>query len=50
MEEVDQSKIYCNGNGAPIDLVVEIERLAALESIDYEVARKDAADRLGMRS
>jgi hypothetical protein len=33
-----------------IDRVVEIERLAALEPIDYEVARAEAAKRLGMRA
>ena len=33
----------------PIDRVVEIERLAALEPIDYEAARTDAAKLLGFR-
>ena len=33
-----------------IDRVVEIERLAALDPIDYEVARAEAAKRLGMRA
>jgi putative DNA primase/helicase len=33
-----------------VDRVVEIERLAALESIDYEVVRVEAAKRLGVRT
>jgi hypothetical protein len=33
-----------------IDRATEIERLAALESIDYEVVRVDEAKRLGIRS
>ena len=33
-----------------IDRVVEIERLAALDPINYEVARVEAAKRLGMRA
>ena len=33
-----------------IDLVVEIEHLAALDPVDYEVARAEAAKRLGMRA
>ena len=33
-----------------VDRVVEIERLAALEPIDYEVARNEAANRLGIRA
>jgi hypothetical protein len=48
MEDVEQPKTYCNGCG--VDRAVEIERLAALESLDYEIARKAAADRLGMRT
>jgi len=36
--------------GPGVDRYVEIERLAALETIDYEVVRNDAADRLGMRA
>ena len=44
------SNSYGNGNGSPVDRAVEIERLAVLETIDYEVARKDAADRLGIRA
>ena len=32
-----------------IDLVVEIERLAALDPIVYEATRTEAAKRLGMR-
>lgn len=48
MEDVEQSKSYCNGNG--LDHAVEIERLAVLEALDYEVARKAAADRLGLRA
>jgi hypothetical protein len=31
-----------------LDRAVEIERLAALDTVDYEVARKEAADRLGI--
>ena len=33
-----------------IDRVVEIERLAALDPVNYEVARAEAAKRLGMRA
>src|SRR5262249_29931856 len=33
-----------------VDRVVEIERLAALENINYEVARADAAKQLSMRA
>jgi hypothetical protein len=33
-----------------VDRVVEIERLAALDPMDYEVARAEAAKRLGMRA
>jgi hypothetical protein len=33
-----------------IDRVVEIERLAALDPIDYDVARVEAAKRLGVRA
>jgi len=33
-----------------IDRVVEIERLAALDPIDYEVERTDASERLGVRA
>jgi hypothetical protein len=33
-----------------IDRVVEIERLAALDPIVYEVTRAEAAKRLGMRA
>jgi hypothetical protein len=36
--------------GNELDRVVEIERLAALEPIDYEAARADAAKRLGVRT
>lgn len=50
MEEIEQFKAYRNGNGAPIDRAVEIERLAALEFVDYEVARKAAAEQLGIRA
>jgi hypothetical protein len=35
--------------GEDVDLVVEIERLAALEPVAYEVARTEAAKRLKMR-
>jgi putative DNA primase/helicase len=35
---------------ADVDRVVEIERLAALSGIDYEVARTDAAKQLSMRA
>jgi hypothetical protein len=33
-----------------LDRVVEIERLAALDTVDYEIARKGAADQLGIRA
>src|SRR5262249_32710809 len=33
-----------------IDRAVEIERLAALDTVDYEIARKEAADQLGIRA
>lgn len=33
-----------------LDRITEIERLAALEPIDYEVARRDAAKRLNVRT
>jgi Protein of unknown function (DUF3631) len=33
-----------------IDMIVEIERLAALDPISYEVVRAEAAKRLGMRA
>ena len=33
-----------------VDRVVEIERLAALDSINYETARIEAADRLKIRA
>jgi hypothetical protein len=33
-----------------LDRAVEIERLAALDTFDYEIARKEAADRLGIRA
>ena len=33
-----------------VDRVVEIERLAALDPLDYEVARAEVAKRLGMRA
>src|SRR3974390_1625344 len=33
-----------------VDRVVEIERLAALDLIDYDVARVEAAKRLGIRT
>jgi hypothetical protein len=39
-----------NGKGDSVDRAVEIERLAALEPIDYDVARNKAADRIGVRS
>ena len=34
----------------PPDRVVEIERLAALDAVNYDVARAEAADRLGIRT
>ena len=37
-------------SSAQLDRAVEIERLAALDTVDYEVARKGAADRLGIRA
>ena len=41
-----------NQDGDPpnLDRAVEIERLAALDTVDYEIARKRAADRLGIRA
>jgi putative DNA primase/helicase len=42
-----------DGGSSPvnnIDRATEIERLAALETVDYEVVRKDAADQLGIRA
>jgi hypothetical protein len=33
-----------------IDRAVEIERLASLDTVDYEIARKEAADQLGIRA
>jgi putative DNA primase/helicase len=43
---------YIAQDGGPpkIDRVVEIERLAAFEPIDYEAARTAAAERLGFRA
>lgn len=43
-------KVVASGNEGALDPVVEIERLAALEPIDYEAARADAAKRLGVRA
>src|SRR5262249_36759080 len=34
----------------PIDRAVEIERLAALDTAQYEIARNEAADKLGFRA
>jgi hypothetical protein len=34
----------------PIDRTVEIERVACLDQMDYEVGRKEAAERLGIRT
>jgi hypothetical protein len=34
----------------PIDREVEIERLAALDPVAYDVARNDAAEKLGIRA
>ena len=34
----------------PVDRIVEIERLAALDPVDYEVKRAEAAKRLGIRA
>ena len=33
-----------------IDMAVEIERLAALDFINYDIARVDASKRLGIRA
>jgi hypothetical protein len=33
-----------------IDMIVEIERLAALDLINYDIARVDASKRLGIRA
>jgi hypothetical protein len=38
-----------NGNGN-VDRLIEIERLAALETVDYESVRKTSADSLNMRA
>jgi putative DNA primase/helicase len=46
MEGIEEADSFCNS----IDRPVEIERLASLDPIDYEVARKAAADRLGIRA
>jgi hypothetical protein len=43
-------KVVASGNEGALDRVVEIERLAALEPIDYEATRADAAKRLGART
>jgi putative DNA primase/helicase len=37
-------------DGSGLDRIVEIERLASLDSLDYEVAREAAAKRLGIRT
>ena len=37
-------------NAELVDHLAEIERLAALEPIDYEVTRLDAAEALGLRA
>jgi len=39
-----------HGSESEVDRVVELERLAALEPIDYEIARTAAADRMGVRA
>ena len=39
-----------NGTSASIDRVTEIERLAALELVDYEVVRVERAKELGLRA
>jgi putative DNA primase/helicase len=49
MDDIAENSPSCNAADNPIDRVVEIERLAALDPIDYEVARPEAAERLGMR-
>ena len=35
---------------SPVDMIVEIERLAALDLINYDIARVDASKRLGIRA
>jgi hypothetical protein len=45
-----QSGARCMTADGDVDRVVEIERLAALDPINYEVTRAEAAKRLGMRS
>jgi len=47
MTIVNNTESDCN---TEIDRATEIEQLAALEPIDYEVARNSAADRLGIRA
>ena len=39
-----------NGTSASIDRVTEIERLAALELVDYEAVRVERAKELGFRA
>ena len=43
-------EINSDGNSDQLDKATEIERLAALNAIDYEAVRVTAASRLGFRS
>jgi len=43
-------EINSDGNRDHLDKATEIERLAALNAIDYEAVRVTAASRLGFRS
>ncbi|MFY9835318.1 MAG: hypothetical protein WAK55_02415, partial [Xanthobacteraceae bacterium] len=45
MEDLSQSN--CDVN---VDRIVEIEQLASLDTVAYETARAEAAERLGFRS
>ena len=39
-----------HGGPPKLDRAVEIERLAALDTVDYEIARKEAANQLSIRA
>ena len=48
--EIGAGEAGCTARSDELDRSTEIERLAALEPIDYEVARRDAAKRLNVRA
>jgi hypothetical protein len=48
--EIAAGEADCAARNDELDRTTEIERLAALEPIDYEVARRDAAKRLNVRA